>query len=629
MALNVDKTLRKAERLARNGELHRAAEQYQAILDAYPGNPRAADGLKSLNLSSLSQADVDGLVLLLNQKKFQDVLRHAEVLASRYPGAAVLQTLQGAAVAGLGQPDRAIKHYVNAIEIDPASADAYNNLAAALLDLRRYEEAAKTLAKAIDLKPDFAIAHNNLGNALRNLGRPMEAIASYEKSIELAPTYAEAHNNLGIAYSSLGMLKEAVESFGSAVTLEPGFVVAQNNMGSALREFGRVAEAVACFENAISLAPQFVEAHNNLGNALSDLGRRDDAVASFARALALNPDFAGAHRNLSLAKTYEEGDPQIEHMLGLLNGDGLSDTDRMNLCFALGKAHEDLGRFDDAFSFFSQANGIAKADGGYALADDETAFSQLKSWFPPGIAAHHEQPESGMTPIFIVGMPRSGTTLVEQILASHTQIYGAGELSLLERAVRSGAKEEVKDPLSQLASIRETYRAGLDDIGITEPYVTDKMPLNFRWIGFICTAMPNAHIVHVQRDPRAICWSIFKHHFPSHGHGFANDLSDLAGFYALYQSLMQFWHERFPDRIYDLCYEALTTDQEVETRRLLEQIGLPFEDACLAFHETERTVQTSSSAQVRQPIYQGSSDAWRRYEEQLAPLIDRLPSNGR
>lgn len=624
MTLSVNDTLRKAERHARKGELELAARQYQAILEAYPGNTRAAEGLKSLNLPGPSQADINGLTLLLNQKKYEDVLQHAGLLAERFPAAAVLQTLLGAALAGLGHPDRAIAHYVNAIEIDSGSADAYNNLAAALLELGRYEEAAGSLARALKIKPDFAIAHNNMGNALRRLGRPEEAITSFETALQLAPTYAEAHNNLGITLSDLGMLKEAVESFSNALTIESGFVVAHNNLGTALREFGKVDEAVECFENAVRLAPDFAEAYNNMGNALSDLGRRDEAIASFQRALELNPDFAGAHRNLSLIAKYRPGDAQLQRMLDLVEKDSLGEQDRMQLCFALGKAQEDLGEWDKAFSYFAEANRIAKAGSEYSITDDEDAFSQLRSWFPAEITALDAAAEDAITPVFIVGMPRSGTTLVEQILASHSRVHAAGELSLLERSLRSGAKADIPDPLSQLASIRETYLAGLADIGVSEPYVTDKMPLNFRWIGFICTAMPGARIVHVERDPRATCWSIFKHHFPSHGHGFANDLRDLAGYYALYRKLMRFWRERFPEAIYDLNYESLTENQEDETRRLLDYVGLPFEDACLEFHDTQRAVQSSSSGQVRQPMYRGSSEAWRNYSEHLGPLIEAL-----
>ena len=512
-------------------------------------------------------------------------------------------------------------YYTRALEISPDSADVHNNLAAALLDLGSYEEAAASLSRAIAIQPDFPVAHNNLGNALRHLGRVEEALASYEKALKLAPEYADAHNNLGITFHGIGWLRQAIKSFGNALEVAPGFAIAHNNLGNALRELGKVDEAVKCFENAVQIAPQFVEAHNNLGNALSDLGQRDQAAASFRKALELKPDFAGVHRNLSLITDYEQGDAQIELMLGLLERDDLPDEDRMQLCFALGKAHEDLGEQDKAFEFLARANRIAKEASGYSIAEDADAFSQIISWFPPQVSTIDVPADVTTTPIFIVGMPRSGTTLVEQILASHSLVHGAGELSLLERSIGVGADGDLESPVTKLAAIRETYLNALAEIGAAAPHVTDKMPLNFRWIGFICTAMPEARIVHIERDPRATCWSIFKHHFPSQGHGFANDLQDLAAFYKLYQQMMVFWRKRFPDRIYDLSYEALTENQEDETRRLLEHLGLPWEDGCLDFHKTERAVQTSSASQVREGMYQGSSEAWRKYEEHLQPLL--------
>ncbi len=622
MALSVNDTLRKAERHAKKGEVELAAEIYRSVLEEFPENKRAADGLKALAATGGEppQDQVDGLLALYNQKIFKDVLSHGAPLVKQFPEAAVLQTLMGAAHAGLGEADQAVPYYTRALEISPDSADVHNNLAAALLDLGSYEEAVGSLRRALEIQPDFPVAHNNLGNALRRLGRSEEALASFETALQLAPDYAEAHNNQGIAFRGLGRLKQATKCFGNALAIAPGFAIAHNNLGNTLRELGKVEEAVTCFESAVQIAPQFVEAHNNLGNALSDLGRRDEAVASFRKALELKPDFAGAHRNLSLITEYEPGDAQIELMLGLVERDGLPDEDRMQLCFALGKAHEDLGEWDKAFEFLAHANRIAKEASEYSIADDADAFSQILSWFPPQVPAIDVPADVTTTPVFIVGMPRSGTTLVEQILASHSLVHGAGELSLLERSIRVGADVDLESPVSRLAVIRETYLNALAEIGAAAPHVTDKMPLNFRWIGFICTAMPEARIVHIERDPRATCWSIFKHHFPLGGHGFANDLHDLAEYYKLYRNMMAFWRKRFPGRIYDLKYEALTENQEDETRRLLEYVGLPWEDGCLEFHTTRRVVQTSSASQVREGMYQGSSEAWRKYEEYLGPL---------
>ena len=227
-------------------------------------------------------------------------------------------------------------------------------------------------------------------------------------------------------------------------------------------------------------------------------------------------------------------------------------------------------------------------------------------------------------PIFVLGMPRSGTTLVEQVLASHSRVFGAGELELLESAVAAHGSTEIPPSIDSFTRIRDAYRQGLAKLGVAEAFVTDKMPLNFRWIGYICTALPEARIVHVQRDARATCWSCFKHYFSSRGNGFASDLRDVARYYRLYADLMAFWHDRFPGRIHDLSYEALTEHQEDQTRSLLAYLGLDWEDACLAFHLAERSVQTASATQVRQRLYQGSSEAWRRYEAHLGPMLEVL-----
>ena len=221
-------------------------------------------------------------------------------------------------------------------------------------------------------------------------------------------------------------------------------------------------------------------------------------------------------------------------------------------------------------------------------------------------------------------MPRSGTTLVEQILASHSQVYGVGEMKLLGQSVNSIKRTSGQLSSDQLQSIRKSYLSGLKRIGAAEPYITDKMPLNFTRIGYIFAALPEAKVIHVIRDARATCWSNFKSFFTEKGNDFAYDLQDVAEYYKMYIDLMSFWHKKFPGRIYDLNYEALTEHQEDETRRLLEHVGLSWEDQCLEFYKTKRTIRTVSAAQVRQKMYQGSSKEWRKYEKHLEPMVEVL-----
>ena len=639
MSLFVNEALRKAARHAKRGETELAAQKYISVLEKFPSNKRAAEGLKALQLSKSaeaatnpepSQEQINGLIALYNQGKHQDVLLQGEALAKQFPAVPIIPSLMGAANAGLGRLEKAVASYRSALKIKPDFAEAHNNLGAALNDLGRPGEAVSSLTQALQIKPDFAVAHNNLGNALKSLGKPEDALASFAKALQINPDYAEAHNNLGNALAELGRSEEAIASYHKALQIKPNVAATHNNLGNALYDLGKLEEAVSCFRRALHIKPDFAEAHNNLGNALNDLGLRVEAVASFEAALEINPDFAGAHRNLSAAKSYQDGDRQIRHMQQLVEQQDLPDEDRMHLNFALGKAYADIGDHDNAFSCLLRGNRLLKEKRTYESASARALFTNIKSRFADDVTAleigTEDAVRNGQQSIFILGMPRSGTTLVEQILASHSQVYGAGELVLLEKSVNGVEWKSRRISSDQLQSVRKSYLSGLAKIRSSEPFVTDKMPLNFRWIGFICAAMPEARIVHVERDARATCWSIFKHYFSRNGHGFANDLQDVADYYRLYIDMMAFWKQQFPGRIYDLQYEALTERQDDETRKLLEYVGLAWEDQCLEFHKTERAVQTSSAIQVRQEMYQGSSEEWRKYEKYLEPMIESLTS---
>ena len=301
----------------------------------------------------------------------------------------------------------------------------------------------------------------------------------------------------------------------------------------------------------------------------------------------------------------------------------------MRLCYALAKVYEDLGKQDDQFKFLHEGNRLRKQELNYSFVQDQNLFSIVKKMYisPPSLSYE----VSTIRPVFILGMPRSGTSLVEQIIASHHAVYGAGELTtladLIEPIVKDQlAKDKYKLPEKAFLSIREQYLDALSRFNVPENVITDKMPLNFQYIGFILSAFPEAKIVHLKRDAIATCWSIYKHYFSSAGNGWAYNLDDLAGFYGIYTDFMDFWHQSFPDKIYDLCYEDLTTNQEEETRKLLEYCELDWDENCLNFHTSKRVVKTISTLQVRQKMYQGSSEAWKKYEANLEPLIKALSS---
>ena len=442
-------------------------------------------------------------------------------------------------------------------------------------------------------------------------------------------------NLLGTAFQLQGKYREAVETFDKAIEYGPDSPDAYSNRGNALKELRRLGEAVASYDKAIELKPDYPEAYHNRGNALGGLGQLEAAAASYAKAIYYKPDFASAHLNLSALKEYTPDDPQLEAMQRLLADPRLHESARTELCFAAAKACEDLGQYDKSFEYLAEGNRLRKKDLRYDIADDRKLFARIKRQASAGTSVANVEADetASKKPLFVVGMLRSGTSLVEQILASHTQVHGAGELETINQFAtplftgstdRSGREGEATLPIVDYGALRSTYLGALEALEVDERIITDKMPLNFRWIGIILSAIPEAKIVHLKRDPMATCWSIYKRYFGFRGNGYAYDLRDVAEYYRLYADLMAFWHQKYPNAIYDVCYERLTENQEAETRRLLEFCNLEWQEECLNFHRTTRLVKTLSATQVRRGMYRGSSEAWRKFERHLQPLAEAL-----
>jgi len=532
-----------------------------------------------------------------------------------------------------------LRQHALAAELYGAVLRAQPNHPVAKKSLRKLERQLQrgALASAANTEPD-AEQTNELV-ALVRLGHMEQVELTTRELLRDYPRSVLLLNFLGIALQRQGKLSQAVEVLDKAIELKPDVVDSHSNRGIALKELGRAEAALASYDRAIELQPDFPEAHFNRGNVLLGLGRFDEAAESYEQAIAIRQDFAEAHRSLSTLKHYTPDDTQVDLMERLFNAANTNDVDRMELGFALAKAHEDLGHIDTSFNFLKEGNQLRKQVQHYDIEDDKKLFAEIRGLFAetgPSRAGFPERTPP-ISPVFIVGMLRSGTSLVEQILASHSQVYGAGELDAMTRLASPLLSDLIEKhdgiKLRGLADadadkLRSAYLDTLGELGVSETIITDKMPLNFRWIGFILSAFPDAKIIHLNRDPIATCWSVYKHYFPDPCL-FAYDLEDLAEFYKLYVGLMAFWRERYPDSIYDLNYECLTENQEAETRALLTFCDLGWEDQCIDFHETERQVRTMSSAQVRRQLYKGSSEAWKKYQHRLQPLIKaELPRSG-
>lgn len=512
----------------------------------------------------------------------------------------------------------------------PSSALLWNLLGLLRAQTGNSVTAEQAFRAAIDLAPNFTAAYYNFGNFLQEKGKIDESIENYRRALEIQPDLAEVCNNLGNALNARGDFKEAVAICRRAIRLGPGVAGSHISLGNALRAQGEPDEAIASYRRAIAIDPQLPVAHNNLGIALSDIGDTDGAVASFRRALELRPDYAECHRHLSAVVTYVPGDPHIDEMRQMLHDKRTPPHSRCNICFALGKALEDVDELDAAFAFFAEGNAIRKQLLGYNIEFERQKFQGIRDNSEAIRTAQlrTQQSEPACSPIFVVGMPRSGTTLVEQIISSHSAVHGAGELPYLARFGEGLATGIVPPTAENLMEFATNYASRTAYLANGHSRFTDKQPTNFKFIGLIAKAFPDAKIVHVTRDPRATCWSCFKHFFASRGLGFTCNLSDLVEYFEMYSDLMTYWTETLPHKVYELNYDALTENPKQTIPGLIDHLGLEWEEACLYPERNQRGVATASRHQVRRGIYRGSSAAWRRFEPHLVEAFDQLVTIG-
>ena len=597
--------------LKEQGKLEEAIEAYNQALAIQPGNAKAY-----INMG----------VTLKEQGKLEEAIEaYGKSLAVK-PDNAEAHNNMGIALKKQGKLEEAMEAYNRALAIKPDYAEAHNNIGVIMQERGKLEDAIEACNQALAIKLDYAEAYINMGNALQKQSKLKQAIEAFNKALTIKPGNAEAYNNMGTTLQEQGKLEEAIEAYNKALAIKPDYAEAYNNTGVTLQDQGKLKKAIEAYNKALAIKPDYVEAYNNMGATLQDNGKLDKAIESYNKALAIKSDFAEAHRNLSTLITYSTNMSQIGVVDDLLQYTNLSISDRSNLHYTYAKMKEDLGDLSVAFDNYVAGGQLKKQLLAYDFVQDQKLFMDIKnsaSLFKE-FAFNLSSEAIKHIPIFILGMPRSGTTLVEQIISSHTQVTGAGELNYVSRFGGKLAVGLVAPTMEALAIFRERYLAELAKRADGQAFVTDKMPQNFRFIALICSAFPEAKIVHVQRDIKATCWSNFKKYFASTGLGYSYDLRDTVKYYGLYKDLMHFWSQSYSDRIYNLDYDKLTEDQDSETRRLIDHLELNWEDACLAPQSNTRSVKTASQQQVRKKVYKGSSQAWRKYEPFLNGVFDEL-----
>jgi tetratricopeptide (TPR) repeat protein len=511
-----------------------------------------------------------------------------------------------------GDPQAAEMIYREILKKDPRHVEASRLLAGIASKNKRFRDAEVFLRKALSNAPDYVRAWVDLVNVQRELDKLNDSAESAKQVLRFAPDHAESHMVYASAVGMLGNHEEAIESYG----------------------------------NALKIVPDKAGAICGMAHHQKTIGRQDEAIASYRRAIEVKKDHAEAYWSLANLKTFRFRDDEVTAILALLGEVDLPDESRAQLHNALGLEFEARKDYALAFENFQKCNTVQRLHESYDPVETESTYNRMIEMFTPAFFEEHAGVEANaVSPILVVGLPRSGSTLIEQILASHSQVDGTHELGDLSRAVQAVRRERSKRSRfpEALANLKpdEWRRIGEEYLSRTEifrggaPFFVDKNPNNFIYTGILKLALPNAKIIDARRHPLDSCFGSFKQLFAS-GQPFTYDMIDLGEYYLQYQRLMDHWHETLPGFVLEVQYEQVVADLDGQVRRILDFCGLPFEDACLRFHETERAVKTASSEQVRRPIYSSSVNLWRNYEPHidelvhiLEPLLMALPQGER
>lgn len=524
------------------------------------------------------------------------------------------ETAQAPAEKAAGTPDR--RHKSSRIESLRAQGDAHSVRGA-------YPQAAACYEELLQIDPRHAIANNNLGVAYCKLGRYKDAEDRFRRAVQAKHSYADAYRNLGTVLRWRGRLDEAETALRRAIKLDPREVEARVSLGMTLAILGRLASAQECFERALRASPRHAGALIGMAELAMFEGRFAEAEAAFKDALEIDPQSSSAHAALARLRKMSRSDSAWLERAERIAASGLAPVEESSIRFAIGKYWDDIGEYGRAFRSYAQANELLKsAADPYDRREREAFVADMARVYNRETLARVGGASASERPVFVVGMMRSGTSLIEQIISSHPAAAGAGELDFWNRAV--GKHEAVIRggllPAPLATQLADAYLRKLSEHAAKAHRIVDKSTSNSDYLGVIHSVFPGARIIYVERDPIDTCLSCYFQQFAV-ALNFTMDLSDLAHYYRTHQRVVAHWRSVIPaDRFLDVPYAELVADQEKWTRRILDFLGLTWDEQCLNFDQTKRPVLTASYWQVRQKIYRGSVGRWRNYEKYIGPL---------
>ncbi len=494
-------------------------------------------------------------------------------------------------------------------------------------NLSRAEIISKKLLKE---NPKIVFLYNLLGLILSEQRKINEAISCYSKGIKVDPNYAMNYNNLGQLYFKYKPnLFQKVEIFyKKSISLDKKIPEPHVNLGNLYSSLNKNKKAIECYRKALDINPELTYAYYNLGKVYITIGKIVEAKQNLKKAIEINPNFTLAHRLLSRAVKYTDKDEHFIQLKEIYKTTNKNNIDnKIDLAFSLGKAYEDIKDFPSSFSFYNEANTLHRRKVNFSLTDEKRKFDKIKKIFDKKFLLNYKN--SGYlksSPIFIIGMPRSGTTLIEQILSSHPKVFGADEVefipSLADKFLAKSNLQKIAN--NEIKRIGEKYTIDMRKISGNTERFTDKLPVNFLWIGFIKLILPKSKIIHCHRDSKDNCLSLFKNYFASGKLNFAYDLNEIVKYYNLYLRIMKYWKNLLPNYIYNLKYENLINDTETEIKNLLKICNLDWDDSCLKFYKNQRPIKTASDIQARSKIYSTSINSWKNYEKYLERYFMKL-----